>query len=56
LAKTGVGVENSLFVKIAKILGIENVCQDRDRRLWGLLMQSFFDRFLVSEFFNSHGR
>jgi len=49
-------LKNSLFVKIAKILGVENVCQNRDRRLWGFLLQSFFDRVLVSEFFNSHTR
>jgi hypothetical protein len=49
-----VGVEKVRFLKIAEILGIENVYQNSDRRLWGFLLQSFFDHFLVSEFFNSH--
>jgi len=41
-------------MKIVEILGIENVHQSRDRRLQDFLLQSFFEHFLVSEFFNSH--
>jgi hypothetical protein len=47
-------LKKSAFLKIVEILGIQNVYQNRDRRLWGFLLQSFFDHFLVSEFFNSH--
>jgi acyl carrier protein phosphodiesterase len=39
---------------MAEIWDIENVYQNEDRRLSGFLLQSFFDHFLVSEFFNSH--
>jgi hypothetical protein len=47
-------LKKSAFLKIGEILGIENVYQNRGRRLWGFLLRSFFDHFLVSEFFNSH--
>jgi hypothetical protein len=39
---------------MAGIWEIENVYQNEDRRLWGFLLQSFFDHFPASEFFNSH--
>jgi len=47
-------LKNSSLVGTAEILGLENVYQNRDRRLSGFLLQSFFDLFLLSEFFNSH--
>jgi hypothetical protein len=47
-------LKNSLFPEIAEILEMENVYQNRDRRLWSFLLLSFFDGFPVSEFFNSH--
>jgi len=49
-------LKKSLFLKTAEILRIENVYQNRDRRLWGFLLQSFFDDFLSNDFFNSHRR
>jgi hypothetical protein len=48
-------LKNCIFVKIAGIWEIENVYQNGDRRLLGFLLQSFFDHFPASEFFNSHG-
>jgi hypothetical protein len=47
-------LKKSLFLKTAEIRGIENVQQNGDRRLWGILAQSFFGQFLEIEFFNSH--
>jgi hypothetical protein len=47
-------LKESPFLKTAEILGIENVYQSRDRRLWDFLLQSVFDDFLSDEFFNSH--
>jgi hypothetical protein len=39
---------------MAGIWDIQNVYQNGDRRLSGFLLQSFFDHFPASEFFNSH--
>jgi hypothetical protein len=47
-------LKNSGLVKIAEIWEIENVHQNGDRRLYGFLLQSFFDHFPVGDFFNSH--
>jgi hypothetical protein len=51
-----VAVENSIFLEIAEIWGIENVYPNRESRWLSFLLQSFFGRFLVSEVFNSHRR
>jgi hypothetical protein len=47
-------LKNSIFSKTPEIWGIENVQKNRESRLSGFLEQSFFEHFLVSEFFNSH--
>ena len=47
-------LKNSILVKTAKIRGIQNVQENRERRLQGFLLQSFFSQFSVNEFFNSH--
>ena len=47
-------LKKSRFLKTAEILRIENVYENRDRRLWSFLLRSFFDDFLLNEFFNSH--
>jgi hypothetical protein len=47
-------VEKVLFTKIAEILGIETIHQNKDRRLYGFLLRSVFEHFRVIEFFNSH--
>jgi len=47
-------LKKSVFLKTAKISGIENVYPRRERRLWGFLTQSFSEHFSRSEFFNSH--
>jgi hypothetical protein len=47
-------LKNSLFLKTAKIWGIENVHPNGESRLYGFLTQSFFDQFPEVEFFNSH--
>jgi len=54
--KIPVVLKKSFLRKIVEISGIQNVYQSGDRRLWGSLLQSFFDSFLLSEFFNSHSR
>jgi hypothetical protein len=47
-------LKNSIFVKTTKFWGIQNVQENRERRLEGFLLQSFFSQFSVNEFFNSH--
>jgi hypothetical protein len=49
-------LKKSVFLKTAKISGIENVCPRRERRLWGFLTQSLSGHFPGGEFFNSHKR
>ena len=47
-------LKNSCFLKTARFWETENVCQNGDRRLESFLLQSFFDHFPVSAFFNTH--
>jgi hypothetical protein len=47
-------LKNSTFLKTVEIWGMENVYQNRGRRLSGILTQDFFDHFPEIDFFNTY--
>src|SRR5450432_4004279 len=47
-------LKNSLSLQNDQIGGIENVSENRERRLYGILTRFYFCEFLGREFFNSH--
>jgi hypothetical protein len=52
--KLPVAVEKLAFPQNDQIWGIENVSENRERRLYGILTRFYFCEFLGREFFNSH--
>jgi len=48
-------LKKSIFLPNRTNLGDAKCLEKRKSRLKGILAQSFFSHFLVSEFFNSHG-
>jgi len=44
-------LKKCILLKIAEMLAIENICQNRDRRLWGLPIVKVFRRFSVERVF-----
>jgi hypothetical protein len=47
-------LKNSLSLQNDQIWGIENVSENRERRLYGILTRFYFCEFLGREFFNNH--